>query len=305
MIYDSVILGSGPAGLATALYLSRAGRSVLTLLGIPGGQMSEIAEIENYPGAPGRVTGGELAEIMQNQAVAFGAQFKPGLAESVLPTGDNYTIKTNTGDVIEARSVIVATGASPRRLGVPGEAEFSGRGVSYCATCDGNFYKNRVVMVVGGGNSALSEALHLSHIAAKVIISYRQGGFFRAEKVLIDRIAAAPNIEVEFNSEVVEICGDQMGVNSVIMSSRGLTPGSRQINLDGIFIAIGHTPNTQMLSSDLPRDATGHLITLPNRTRIADTKIFVAGDVRSESPKQVVIAAGQGAQAAMECSELL
>ncbi|MDR0319453.1 MAG: FAD-dependent oxidoreductase [Rickettsiales bacterium] len=298
MKFDIVILGSGPAGLASALYSSRAGRKVSILGGTPGGQMGRIAELENYPGTHGRISGMDLFETMKNQAVGFGAEFMGDSAENIQKGKESYIIKTTLGNEIEARAVIVATGAEARRLGVPGEAEFTGRGVSFCATCDGNFYKNMTVIVVGGGNSALSEALHLSHIAKSVIISYRKGEFSRTEKILNDRVASRPNIRVEFNSEIAEIAGGDF-VQKVIMKD------GREIPADGVFIAIGHIPNTGFLPGGLPLDADGRLITIPNKTQIEGTGIFAAGDVRSGSPKQAIVAAGQGAQAAMEANEYL
>jgi thioredoxin reductase (NADPH) len=298
MKFDIVILGSGPAGLASALYSGRSGRKVSILAGVPGGQMGQIHELENYPGVPGKISGLNLMEIMKNQALGFGASFIADSAAGLIKGKDSYIIKTMLGEELEARAVIIATGASPRRLLVKGEGEFTGKGVSYCATCDGNFYRNLDVVVVGGGNSALSEALYLSHIAKSVVISYRKSEFFRTEKILEERVEAAKNIRVEFGSEIYEIIGGEH-VGKIRLKD------GREIKADGVFIAIGHEPNTGFLPPDFPRDAGGHIITIPNKMRVDGHGIFAAGDVRSESLKQVVVAAGQGAQAAMEAVEWL
>jgi len=265
---------------------------------MPGGQMGRIAHLENYPGAMGEVSGRKLAEIMKNQAVTFGAEFMPGLAVEMKKGIGSYFIKTSLGQEVEGRVVIIATGASPRKLGIPGEAEFEGKGVSFCATCDGAFYKGLDVMVVGGGNSALSEALHLSHIAKSVVISYRKAEFTLPEKVLIDRVIATPNIRIEFNSELAEILGGEF-VEKVQFKDGG------EVKVDGVFLAIGHVPNTEFLPEGWIKDGAGHIVTELNRMQIRGEGVFVCGDVRSESVKQVVIAAGQGAQAAMEANDWL
>lgn len=298
MKLDVLILGSGPAGLAAALYLGRSGRAVAVLEGTPGGMLSSISQIENYPGVSGSISGADLSETMKNQAVMFGARFFSGMADKITKDGDIYRTTTLSNESFESRAVIIATGASPRKLCVPGEDEFIGKGVSFCATCDGNFYRGMDVIVVGGGNSALSEALHLAHLAKSVVIVYRQDEFKRAEKILIDRVNAAENISVRFNAEIAEILGGQF-VERVILKDGG------EIKTDGVFMAIGHTPNTAFLGDDFPLDGAGYIITIPNRAQVAGHNVFVAGDVRSETKKQVVVAAGLGATAAMEADEVL
>jgi thioredoxin reductase (NADPH) len=257
-----------------------------------------IDDLQNYPGVRGQISGLELGEIMKSQCTEFGTEFMSGSAQSVVKKESGYEITIDNGKTFETRAVIIASGAKPKKLCVKGEEEFSGRGVSYCATCDGNFYRGLTVMIVGGGNSAIAEALYLSKLAEKVIISYRRDSFFRAEQVLVDKVNKTPNIEIMFGTELSEILGNNF-VESVVLKD------GKTVKTDGVFISVGHEPDTSFLPDDLPRDNSGHLITNPDSTRIGETGIFVAGDCRSKNKKQVVIAAGLGATAAMEADEYL
>lgn len=285
---DIIILGSGPAGLTAALYCSRAGKSTLVLSGEKiGGYMTSIDKLENYPGFLG--SGQELAEKMKAQAETFGAKIILASAKSIKKTDDGFSVIATDGKEHEAKSIIIATGATPRKLEIVGAREFMGRGVSYCATCDGFFYSGKDVLVIGGGNSALNEALYLSKIVKSVKILYRKNSFSRAEQVLIDRVEAAENIFVFWNTELAEVGGDESGVTFAI------TTNGDKIECDGVFVAIGHEANTDYLTEDIKRDAMGRLIpgALP-------TGMFVAGDIRSELKMQVATAVGTGCECAMD-----
>ena len=291
-MYDIIILGSGPAGLTAALYSARGAKKTLVLCGDSlGGQMATIHSLENYPGTPG-VNGLELANIMKNQAESFGAEFVfasvKTLTSNQLPT-TNFHIIADNGKEYESRAVIIATGAKPRPLDAKGIREFTGRGVSYCATCDGFFYSGKDVIIVGGGNAALNDALYLADLAKSVRILYRKDGFTRGEQVLVNRINATKNIKVMFNTEVAEVGGSDAGVEYVI------TTGQEKIPVDGVFIAIGHEANTDYLSEEIKRDNLGRLdpATLP-------AGLFVAGDVQSGLKMQVATAVGAGCDTAMD-----
>ena len=289
-MYDVIILGSGPAGLTAALYVARANKSVIVLGGATlGGQMSQIPKLENYPGWSGDGMG--LAEFMKKQAESFGAKIVPVSAKSV--DGDvesGFNVAGDDGKNYVGRTLIFATGASPRKLEIDGAKELVGRGVSYCATCDGFFYYGKDVMVLGGGNTALNDALYLADIAKNVKIVYRKGSFFRAEEVLRNRISERENIECLFNTDLKMVAAvpdsDKLTVT---------TTDDKKIVVDGLFVAIGHEANTDYLDEGIARDDIGRLISgeLPVGT-------FVAGDVRSNVKMQVATAVGTGCTAAMD-----
>ncbi|MBR1380469.1 MAG: FAD-dependent oxidoreductase [Alphaproteobacteria bacterium] len=291
-MYDVLILGSGPAGLTAALYAARGGKSTLVLGGTTlGGQMAGIATLENYPGFRG--SGMQLAEFMADQAKSFGAEIKFVSAAGI--AGDcesGFAIGCDDGQTYTGRTVIIATGASPRRLDIAGAREFMGRGVSYCATCDGFFYSGRNVMVLGGGNSALNDALYLADLANKVTIVYRKSEFFRAENVLRERVAARENIECLFNTDLERISSMPDGENGELIAT---TTDGRDIVVDGIFVAIGHEANTDYLTEDVSRDEMGRL--MPEKM---PDGVFVAGDVHSGVKMQIATAVGTGCTAAMD-----
>jgi len=295
-MYDIIILGSGPAGLTAALYSARAGKKTLVLGGDQlGGQLNVIHRLENYPGFAG--SGPELAEFMKKQAESFGAEVIMASAKTVTRNqepGTSFKVIADNGQGFEAPVVIIATGAKPRKMDIIGAREFIGRGVSYCATCDGFFFTDRDVMVIGGGNSALSDALYLAGVAKSVKILYRKDSFSRAEDILVKRVMEAENIFVMWNTEIAEICGDDSGVKSV------RTTGGTDIPTDGVFIAIGHEANTDYLDESIGRDEMGRLIpdALP-------TGMFVAGDVRSDIKMQVATAVGWGCECAMDAIAML
>lgn len=296
-MYDVIILGSGPAGLTAALYTARANKKTIVLGGDRlGGQMAGIATLENYPGWAG--SGMELAEFMKKQAESFGAVVEFVSAKSV--TGDyekGFVVVGDNGTEYMAKSVIVATGASPRKLEIDGARELMGRGVSYCATCDGFFYSGRTVIVLGGGNSALNDALYLADLAKTVKIVYRKSEFFRAEAVLRDRVAARDNIECLFNTDLAKIAPKPDSDDGELIVT---TTDGNEMVVDGVFVAIGHEANTDYLSENIARDAIGRLApsALP-------AGMFVAGDVHSELKMQIATAVGTGCSAGMDCIAFL
>ena len=289
VMYDVIILGSGPAGLTAALYTSRANKKTLVLGGDRlGGQTAGIAVLENYPGWAG--SGSELAEFMKKQAETFGTEIVFTSAKSIDGDADSgFNILCDNGRRYVGRTVIIATGASPRRLQIEGAREFMGKGVSYCATCDGFFYHEKDVIVLGGGNSALNDALYLADLAKSVKIVYRKGAFTRAEAVLRNRVAERENIECLFNTDLTKIAATD-DERLVVTTTDGA-----QIVTDGLFVAIGHEANTDYLSEDVARDNMGRLApgSLP-------AGMFVAGDVESGIKMQIATAVGTGCSAGMD-----
>lgn len=292
-IYDVIIIGSGPAGMTAALYASRANLSVLVLeRGIPGGELLNTSEIENYPGYP-LISGPELAEKMSQSALSFGAESAYGNVTNVSIDGDVKVI-TAGKKTYKAYSVIISTGAHHRKLGVPGEDELSGRGVSYCAVCDGAFFKERHLIVVGGGDSAVEEGTYLTQYASKVTIVHRRDAL-RAQKILQDRAFKNPKIEFVWNSTVEEIIGDNgvvAGVNLVNVH----TGEKSHLAADGVFIYVGVLPNVEPFAELGLAQQDGWIITDENMaTNIPG--IFAVGDVRLKNLRQVVTAVGDGGQA--------
>ncbi len=286
---DVIILGSGPAGLTAALYCARGGKKTIVLGGDRlGGQTAGIATLENYPGWAG--SGAELADFMKKQAETFGAQIVFTSARDIAGDAESgFSISADDGKRYVGRTVIIATGASPRKLEIAGARELMGRGVSYCATCDGFFYSEKDVIVIGGGNSALNDALYLADIARSVKIVYRKGAFTRAEAVLRNRVAERENIECLFDTDLKKISA---GPDDKLIAT---TTDDQELIADGIFVAIGHEANTDYLSEDIARDSMGRLApeNLPNG-------IFVAGDVQSGIKMQIATAVSTGCSAAMD-----
>ena len=290
-MYDVIILGSGPAGLTAALYAARANKKTIVLGGDRlGGQMAGIATLENYPGWAG--SGSELAEFMKNQAETFGATVEFVSVTNVVKNENNEFIVTANNKEYIGKTVIIATGASPRKLEIAGARELMGRGVSYCATCDGFFYSGKTVIVMGGGNSALNDALYLADLAKTVKIVYRKSEFFRAEAVLRDRVAQRDNIECLFNTDLAKIEEKTDSPDGELIVT---TTSGEQLVVDGVFVAIGHEANTDYLSEDIKRDSLGRLApsALP-------AGMFVAGDVHSDLKMQIATAVGTGCSAGMD-----
>ncbi len=292
---DVLVIGCGPAGLSAASYAARAGYDVLAIDSLaPGGQLLYIDEIENYPGEE-KTSGYALAERFEKQAVSFGVKVEFWGAESIEKRDGRFFVKT-TGEDVVSKAVIFAAGARHRHLGCPGEEEFQGKGVSYCATCDGPFFKGKRIAVVGGGDTALTDALYLSKLGSEVHIIHRRNEF-RGQKVLQDRVMAKDNIRLQLGKTVERINGDSRGVTSVLLSD------GTELPVDAVFIFVGVIPNSEILEGFAALDkgfvvADSHMMTsVPG--------LFAAGDVRTTPFRQVVTAAGDGAMAAHSADEYI
>lgn len=297
--YDVIVIGAGPGGMTAALYASRANLSVLMIdRGIYGGQMNNTAEIENYPGFKS-ILGPDLAKKMYESSTNFGAKYAYGTVESVEDKGNTKIVKTDQ-DSYETSSVIIGTGSQYRKLGVPGEEEYSGKGVSYCAVCDGAFFKNREVVVVGGGDSAISEALYLAGIVAKVTVIHRRDQL-RAQKVLQDRAFANDKIDFVWNTNVTEIMGDNMKVTGVKIVNNE-TNEEKTIDANGVFVYVGNNPVTDVFSNLNITDEKGWIKT-NDRMETSVKGIFAIGDVRVKELRQVSTAVGDGGIAGQNAFE--
>lgn len=297
-----VIIGSGPAGLTAALYAARANLEPLVVRGLqPGGLITTTTEVENYPGFPESIGGFELAEHMERQAERFGAQYKDAIITRADLAQRPFTLTTDGGETLTAEALIIATGASPRKLGVPGEENLANRGVSYCATCDGFFFRGKKVVVVGGGNSAMDEALFLTRYVSELIIVHRRDKL-RADPILQERAFANPKMRFIWNAVVTEILGE--GQVTGVRLQDVQTGEESIIEAQGVFPYIGHVPNSQLFQGQLEQDAEGYLVTDPRR-HTSIPGVFVAGDVADHIYRQAITAAGEGCQAAMEATWFL
>ncbi|MFP5459110.1 MAG: thioredoxin-disulfide reductase [Bacteriovoracia bacterium] len=293
-----IIIGTGPAGLTAALYTGRAMMRPLVLEGHePGGQLTLTTEVENFPGFPEGVMGPELMANMKKQAARFGAEFLSVNCSDVDLSKRPYKVTTEKGDTFFAETVIISTGASAKWMGLPKEKQLSGRGVSTCATCDGFFYRNKIVHVVGGGDTAMEDATFLTKFATKVYIVHRRDTL-RASKPMQDRAMKNPKIEFLWNSEVVEILDDQSGVTGIKV--KNLQTGAvEERKTDGLFYAIGHTPNTSFLKGQITTDEHGFIKTHDGpETNVPG--VFACGDVQDSYYRQAITAAGSGCQAAIK-----
>jgi thioredoxin reductase (NADPH) len=296
-----VIIGSGPAGLTAAIYAARADLAPLVIAGyVPGGQLMITSEVENFPGFPDGIDGPELMAKMRAQAERFGARFRDVDVESVELSARPFTI-TAGGKRYTADAVIVATGASAIWLDLPGETRLRGRGVSACATCDGFFFRDRRVAVVGGGDSALEEALFLTKFASEVVIVHRRDEL-RGSRIMQNRALSHPKISFEWNSEVVDVLGDDRITGLRLRDTQ--TGEEREVEVGGLFVAIGHRPNTSVFGDWLETDAKGYLV-VHDHTRTAIDGVFVAGDVHDHRYRQAVTAAGDGCKAAIDAERWL
>ncbi len=290
---DIIIIGGGAAGLTAAQYGGRANLKTMLIEEMaPGGQALVIDDLENYPGFPDKLTGFELAQRLTIQAQNFGAEILPATVNSVGKEGDLYTLSTNKGDYT-TNAVILATGAKHRKLSIPGEEEYSGRGVSYCATCDGPFFRNKKMLVVGGGDAACDEALFLTKLTDDLVMIHRRDRF-RAQKVLAERVKNHENIDVRFSHELKEIKGDGSRLNTVVFYDR-VADKEYEEEFDAVFIFVGSLPQTS-LAEGLEKDEAGYIVT--NQEMQSSQKGFYAvGDVRSTPFRQLIVAAGEGAVA--------
>ncbi len=301
-----IILGSGPAGLTAAIYTARASLEPMLMAGMqPGGQMTITTEVENYPGFADPIQGPWLMEQMQKQAENMGTRMVSDLIADIDFSARPFRLTADSGKSFTADAVIVATGASARWLGLPSEEKFKGFGVSACATCDGFFFRGKRVAVVGGGNTAVEEAIYLTNHAEHVTLVHRRDAL-RAEQIMIDRLLANPKVSVVWDSVVDEVLGteDPLGVTGVRLKNVK-TGATSELALDGVFIAIGHTPNTALFKGILDMDEEGYLVTRPDSTATNIPGVFAAGDVQDKIFRQAVTAAGTGCMAAIETERFL
>ena len=301
-----LILGAGPAGYTAAIYAARAGLTPVLASGLtPGGQLTITTDVENYPGFAEIIQGPWLMEQMSAQAAHVGTRIVADIIVAVDLAARPFRARGDSGDTYEADSLIVATGAEARWLGLPSEKRLAGKGVSACATCDGFFFRGKRVVVVGGGNTAVEEALYLTHHASEVTLIHRRDSL-RAEKILQERLFAHPKIRVEWNAVVTEILGG--GTPETVTGVRLADPrtgAARELATDGVFIAIGHSPNTALFRDQLAIDAEGYIETVPGSTRTSVPGVFAAGDVQDKIFRQAVTAAGTGCMAALEAEKFL
>jgi thioredoxin reductase (NADPH) len=307
MHYKVLIIGSGPAGLTAALYAARANLNPVVIRGLqPGGLIATTDEVENYPGFPDAINGFDLAEKMEKQAARFGTTFIDGMVEQVDflrevdETGARrpFTVTVDNGDVHTADTIIISTGASPRKLGVPGEDALANRGVSYCAVCDGFFFKNKRIVVVGGGNSAIEEGLFLTRYASEVYVVHRRDAL-RADPIIQERAFSNPKMKFIWNTVATEILGN--GRVEGIRLKHVETGAEEVFAADAVFPYIGHIPNTGIFRGQVDMDDGGFILT-DGRTRTSIPGVFASGDVVDHIYRQAITAAGSGCQAAMEAS---
>jgi thioredoxin reductase (NADPH) len=304
-IHDVIILGSGPAGYTAALYTARANLKPLVLAGLqPGGQLTITTEVENYPGFREPILGPELMEIMRDQVLRFGTEVVASSVARVDLSRRPFTVWTDEGQEYRGRALIVATGASAKMIGIPSETDFMGFGASACATCDGFFFKNQRVMVVGGGDTAMEEANYLARFCSEVIVVHRRETL-RASKIMQDRALKNPKISFLWNREVAEFLGTSRKRLTGVKLRDTNTGVISEHAIDGVFVAIGHQPNTQFLEGQLPMDARGYLKVEPGTPRTPVEGVFAAGDVADSVYRQAVTAAGSGCMAAIEAERWL
>jgi len=301
-----IIIGSGAAGCTAAVYAARANLKPIMIRGLqPGGQLTITTDVENYPGFAEAIQGPWLMEQMEAQANNVGTEIIDDVVVNVDFNSRPFVCECDSGDIYTGDTLIVSTGASARWLGLDSEQKFSGFGVSACATCDGFFYRDKPVLVVGGGNTAVEEALFLTNFASKVTLVHRRDEL-RAEKIMQDRLFRNPKIEVVWDTVLEEVLGADNPPGVTAARVRNLKTGEhRDIVVDGIFIAIGHTPNTELFKGHLDMDEEGYLVTAPDSTATNIAGVFAAGDVKDKVFRQAVTAAGMGCMAALEAERYL
>ena len=298
-----LIIGSGPAGYTAAIYTSRANLAPVLYEGIePGGQLTTTTDVENFPGYPDGVTGPDLMDRMRRQAERFGADIRTGTITRVDLASRPFHVVVDGTREIKAETLIIATGASAKYLGLPSETKFRGQGVSACATCDGFFYRKKDVAVVGGGDTACEEASYLASLCRKVYMIVRKP-HLRASKAMQQRVFDTPNIEVLFEHNTAEVLGDESGVTGALLRRNDGT--ERKIDISGFFLAIGHHPNTELFSEQLALDAEGYVKVEPGTSKASVEGVFAAGDVRDPHYRQAITAAASGCIAALDCERFL
>ena len=297
-----LIIGSGPAGLTAAIYAARAGLDPLMIEGYErGGQLMITTDVENYPGFPDGIMGPDLMDQIRKQAERFGTRMISSNVTKVDFSRRPHTVWVDQ-DEYEAEAVIISTGASARWLGIPGEERLRGLGVSACATCDGFFFRDKELVVVGGGDTAMEEALFLTKFASKLTVVHRRDAF-RASTIMSERVINHPKIDVAWNSTVDEVLGDDL-VSGVVLRDT-ITSETRELSADGVFVAIGHTPNTEVFDGQIDLDGNGYIVTQPGKTETSIEGVYAAGDVADSVYRQAVTAAGLGCQAALDAERWL
>ena len=303
-----LIIGSGPAGYTAAIYAARADLSPIMYEGLqPGGQLTTTTEVDNFPGYPGGIDGPAMMEDLKKQATRFGTDVRWGMVSEVDMTDRPFKVTVDDGTEIEAETVIIATGATAKYIGLESEENFKGGGVSACATCDGFFYKGKDVAVVGGGDTAAEEATYLANMCNKVYLIHRRDEL-RASKAMQKRVLSTPNIEMLWNHEVKEIVGVEEGFTKALNGAilvNNKTGEEKKIDIEGFFVAIGHSPNTALFNDKLEMDDTGYLITKPDSTATSVPGVYAAGDVQDKHFRQAVTAAGTGCMSAIESERFL
>ena len=302
-IRNCVIIGSGPAGYTAAIYASRAGLQPLLYEGLEvGGQLLTTTVIENFPGFPKGADAATLMADMRDQALRFGTEIRAGIITEANLEKSPFSLKDDASRTVTAKTVIIATGASAKYLGLPSETKYKGMGVSACATCDGFFYRGKDVAVVGGGDTACEEAVYLSNLCRKVYMIVRRD-VFRASKAMQDKVFGRENIEVLWNCNTQEVLGDDAGVTG----ARLLRKDGKifDINVDGFFLAIGHHPNSEVFSRFIQTDADGYIVAEPGSSRTSVPGVFAAGDVRDRNYRQAITAAASGCQAALDAERFI
>lgn len=303
-MYKSVIVGMGPAGLTAAIYLARANMSPLVIEGPePGGQLTTTTEVENYPGFPDGIMGPELMDNMRKQAERFGATFMTGWVDSIDLKERPFRLQVQDKGELVAETLIISTGASAKYLGIPGEMDNVGRGVSACATCDGFFFRNREVIVVGGGDTALEEANFLTRFASKVTVVHRRDEL-RASKIMQDRARSNTKNEWALNKTPLEVVAEQSGVTGLKVRDN-ISGEVEMLHANGVFVAIGHRPNTGFLEGQIETDANGYIVTVPGTSLTNIPGVFACGDVQDSRYRQAITAAGSGAMAAMDSEKFI
>lgn len=299
-----LIIGSGPAGYTAAIYAARADLKPVMITGMqPGGQLTTTTEVENYPGYPEGTQGPEMMEDFRKQAERLGTEIRFGYVTAVDFTAKPHKVTVDETKTITADSIIIATGASAKWLGLPSEEKYNGFGVSACAVCDGFFFKGQDVAIVGAGDTAAEEATYLAKLCNKVYMIVRRDEF-RASKAMVHRVLNTPNIEIIYNSETKEIMGDGQTVNGVNIANK-LTQEERILAVTGFFVAIGHTPNTSVFKGSINLDESGYILTTPGTTKTSVEGVFAAGDVQDKIYRQAVTSAGSGCMAALDAERYL
>lgn len=304
--FKTLILGSGPAGYTAAIYAARADLKPVMYTGMePGGQLTTTTEVENFPGYPEGIDGPTMMVQLQQQAERFGTEVRIGMATAVELSdepGGIHKVTIDDAKEVEAETIIIATGASAKYLGIPSEQRLRGGGVSACAVCDGFFYKGQEVAIVGGGDTAAEEATYLAKICKKVTMLIRKD-YMRASKAMQHRVMNMPNIDVRFNTEIDEVLGEQVVEGLRMVNNQ--TGAKEEIEITGLFIAIGHKPNTDIFKGQLDMDETGYIITPGKTTKTNKPGVFASGDVQDKDYRQAVTAAGTGCMAALDAERYL